>query len=278
MINKFLLSEENDLSIDDFSIALKKHDFTSFSPYHAKSTNSIWEGINSGKRYFIKAARKNMQNFSALSIEFSIFHSLNPEIEVLRFEDEDYLITAIEEFSPADQPSTHEVFELISSYELQLFQLPQILPKNFNFNLLIDFSREAISHFILSGQLGASWISRLENDIGVLSAYFDESDQVIVHGDVGPANILKSGKGLILIDWGDAFWGFQGFDQLYWLTFLKNSKDLNMGNIKKIDLDLAVCQSALNIMILLKEFLHRDKTGWAKRLSPKLRLESVQFS
>jgi hypothetical protein len=70
------LNEESDLKADDFSIVLEKHDFTSFSTYQGNSTNPIWEGVNSGKRYFIKAARKGTRNFVALSIEFSIFHIL----------------------------------------------------------------------------------------------------------------------------------------------------------------------------------------------------------
>ena len=93
-----------------------------------------------------------------------------------------------------------------------------------------------------------------------------------------PANILESSNRLVLIDWGDTFWGFQGFDQLYWLTFLQNSRDLNKDCIEKLELDIEVCQSTLNVIVLLKEYLHRNNTDQAKRVPSKSRLESVQVS
>jgi len=278
LINKFFSNHDADLVQEDFSALLEKYGFVFTRASQVKSTNPIWEGLNSGKRYFIKIARSGTLYFATLSREFSIFHSLNPEIEVLRFEADDYLITAIEELSPAKKPLTSEVFKLIGSCESRLTELPIILSKNFNLNLLIDFSRNAISHFRLSGQLGASWVSRLENDIEILNAFFNQSKQVIVHGDVGPANILESSSGLVLIDWGDAFWGFQGFDQLYWLTFLQNSRDINKNCIEKLNLDTEVCQSTLNVIVLLKEYLHRANADQAKRVPPKFRLESVQVS
>ena len=278
MINKFLLSSEFELKDVDFSVVLEKYGFEFCRASRAKSTNAIWEGLNSGKNYFIKLAKGGTQACAALSIEFSFFHTLNPGIEVLKFETGDYLITAIEELPPANKPSTHEVFELVSSYESRLIEIPSVLSKNFNLDLLIDFSREAILYFQLSGQLGASWINRLEHDIDNLTAFFNQSKQVIVHGDVGPANILESSSGLVLIDWGDAFWGFHGFDQLYWLTFLQNSGDLTRKCIEKLDLDIDVCQSTLNVIVLLKEYLHRRNPDQAKRVPPKFRLESVQVS
>ncbi len=278
MINKFFLNQDADLDQEDFSPLLEKYGFVFTRVSQAKSTNPIWEGLNSGKRYFIKIARSGTQYFATLSQEFSIFHILNPEIEVLRFEVDDYLITAIEELPPAKKPLTGEVFRLIGSCESRLTETPSILSKNFNLNLLIDFSRNAISYFRLSGQLGASWVSRLENDIDTLNAFYNQTKQVIVHGDVGPANILESNNGLVLIDWGDAFWGFQGFDQLYWLTFLQNSRDLNKECIDKLELDIEVCQSTLNVIVLLKEYLHRHNADKAKRVPPKFRLEGVQVS
>jgi hypothetical protein len=99
---------------------------------------------------------------------------------------------------------------------------------------------------------------------------------VIVHGDVSPANILNSRGKLVLIDWGDSFWAFRGFDQLYWLTFLQNSRDLNRIHLEKLDLDIEISQAVLNNIILLKEFFHRNNPSWNNRISPKLRLDNVQ--
>ncbi|MCA6112786.1 phosphotransferase family protein [Bradyrhizobium cenepequi] len=40
------------------------------------------------------------------------------------------------------------------------------------------------------------------------------------HGDLGARNLMVDGKGLVAIDWEDAFWGIEGYDYLYWLTFM----------------------------------------------------------
>jgi serine/threonine protein kinase len=278
LINKFFLNRDAELDQEDFSVLLAKYGFMFARTSQVKSTNPIWEGLISGKRYFIKIAQSGTQYFATLAREFSIFQSLNPEIEVLRFEGDGYLITAIEELPPAKKLLTGEVFNLIDSCESRLNEMPSLLSKNFNLNLLIDFSSNAISYFRFSEQLGAYWISRLEDDVDILNDFFNQTKQVIVHGDVGPANILESSSGLVLIDWGDAFWGFQGFDQLYWLTFLQNSRDLNKNFLDKLHLDFELCQSTLNVIVLLKEYLHRHNAGQATRVPPKFRLESVQVS
>ena len=271
------MAENDYLNEQEFSDILEKLGFISCKASQFKSTNPLWEGFNSGKKYFIKMARKGTQNFTALSLEFLIFHSLNPGIGVLRFEFGDYLITATEELSPVIPSSTGDVFELINRYESKLLKMQHIIPTDTNLDLLINFSREAVSYFQLFGQLGASWISRFEKDLGILNDFFHQTNQVIVHGDVSPVNILNSDGELILIDWGDAFWAFRGFDHLYWLTFLQNSSDLTRSNIEKLNLDIEVCQSTLNMIILLKEFLHRNSLDRPNRFSLSMRLESAQF-
>jgi serine/threonine protein kinase len=257
--------------------------FSSCSETQIKSTNSVWEGLYSGKKYFMKVAQRGTQNFEALSVEFAIFHDVNPQIPCLRFESNDFLVVATSELSSGNQFSTSEVFALISSYESRLLRVSSFLSKELSLELLIDFSRKALSHFKVGegegeGQLGDSWVSRLENDLLIVNNFIHQSDHVIVHGDVSPSNILKSTEGLVLIDWGDAFWAFRGFDQLYWLTFLQNSKDLNRDYIAKIDLDFDVCQATLNMIVLLKEFLHRNNMNREHRVSLKTRLERAQFS
>lgn len=277
MINKFLISEKVNLAGDEITAILRELGFFSIKLSHANSTNPIWEGLRSDKKYFVKIARNGTSNFTALDMEFSIFCKLNPEVGVFRFETVDYLVTATEELSLVNGLRTHEVFELIKSYESELSKISSILPVELNFNVLLGFSRDAISYFEITGQLGSSWISRLERDLETLRTFFQQSDRVIVHGDVSPSNILISRGKLILIDWGDSFWAFRGFDQLYWLTFLQNSRDLNRSNLEKVDLDFEISQAALNSIILLKEFFHRNSPAGNNRIPPKLRLDNMQL-
>ena len=166
---------------------------------------------------------------------------------------------------------------MVRFYESHLGKIASVLPKELNFNVLLDFSRDALFHFQMTGQLGSAWINRLENDLDVLKTFFNQSNQVIVHGDVSPTNILNLRGKLILIDWGDSFWSFRGFDQIYWLTFLKNSRDLNRSHLEKSDLDIEICQALLNNIIMLKEFFHRNKPAGDNRIPPKVRLDDAQI-
>ena len=277
MINKFLISEKIDLVGEEVFSVLRELGFVSIELSETNSTNPVWEGLRSGKKYFVKIARNGTSNYLALNMELFMFCELNPQVEVLRFETSDYLVTATEELSLVKGFSTYEVFELMKSYESGLGKISDVFPAERNFDVLLDFSREAISYFQFTGELGSSWISLLERDFDTLRTFFHQSDRVIVHGDVSPANILKSRGKLILIDWGDSFWGFRGFDQLYWLTFLQNSKDLNRSNLEKVGLDIEISQAALNTIILLKEYFHRNSPAVNNRISPKLRLDSTQI-
>ena len=276
MINKFLISEKDNLVGEEVSALLRELGFVSIEPSYANSTNPLWEGLRYGKKYFLKIARNGTLKFTALDMEFFIFCQLNPEIEIFRFEYDDYLVTATEELSLVKGFSTYEVFELIRSYESALGKISGVLPAGLNFDVLLDFSREAISYFQITGQLGSPWISALERDLVILKTFFHQSDRVIVHGDVSPANILNSQGKLILIDWGDSFWAFRGFDQLYWLSFLQNSRDLSRSYLEKLNLDIEISQAVLNNIILLKEFFHRNSPEGNNRIPPKIRLDNVQ--
>jgi len=276
LINKFLISKRANLVNGEVVVVLRELGFASTELSYANSTNPLWEGFRSGKKFFIKVAKNGTQNFTALDMEFFIFCELNPEIKIFRFETDDFLVTATEELSSVKEIPTYEVFDLVRGYESHLGKIADFFPKELNFNLLLDFSRDALSHFQMTGQLGSVWIDQLESDLDVLETFFNHTDQIIAHGDVSPANILSSRDKLILIDWGDSFWAFQGFDQIYWLTFLQNSRDLNRSYLKKLDLDIEICQPLLNNIILLKEFLHRNSPVGNSRIPPKLRLDDVQ--
>lgn len=48
--------------------------------------------------------------------------------------------------------------------------------------------------------------------------------RVLCHGDFGPKNVLADAQGPVVIDWEDAFWGIEGYDALYWLSFFSQRK------------------------------------------------------
>lgn len=278
MINKFLIGKNETPNVHGISATLQKLGFAGCSLSKKMSSNLLWEGQMADKKFYIKMSKNGTYGSAALALEFKMFFELNEGVDIRRFELDDYLFIATEELSPITEISTDSVFQLIGNYKSKLSKVAHTPPRHINLDVLLDFSEEALFCFQDSGQLDGFWVNRLRIDVDLLRSFFRYSKQTISHGDLSPSNILTLNKNLILIDWGEAFWAFQGFDELYWLTFLRNSKDLNKKNLKKLRVDIEVCQSAINIIILLKEYLNRSLTNDGNRIPTKLRLEKVQVS
>lgn len=259
------------------SASLQKLGFTGCSLSKKMSSNLLWEGQMADKKFYIKMNKNGTYGSAALALEFNMFFELNKGVDIRWFELDEYLFIATEELSPVAEISTDSVFQLIGQYKSKLLKVSHTPPRHINLDILLDFSEEALFYFEDSGQLDGFWVNRLRNDADLLRSFFRHSKQSISHGDLSPSNILALNKELILIDWGEAFWAFQGFDELYWLTFLRNSKDLKKSNLRKLCVDIEVCQSAIHVIILLKEYLNRNLAHDQKRISTKSRLEKVQI-
>lgn len=74
--------------------------------------------------------------------------------------------------------------------------------------------------------VSAKTFTRIQRYIVALKHAVGELPPVICHGDLSSKNIMLSGNKNIVIDWEDAFVGFEGYDYLYWLTFMENRKHL----------------------------------------------------
>ena len=79
--------------------------------------------------------------------------------------------------------------------------------------------------------------------------------RVICHGDLGPRNLLRLGSRPVAIDWEDAFWGIQGYDQLYWLSFMENAPWLRAGWTRLTALPPELERGLLGVIALLKSLL-----------------------
>ena len=67
--------------------------------------------------------------------------------------------------------------------------------------------------------------TEVEKNFSILAAQLDRLPVALCHGDLGPQNIMCQRDAVpVVIDWEDAFWGVEGYDYLYWLTFLSSRK------------------------------------------------------
>jgi hypothetical protein len=79
--------------------------------------------------------------------------------------------------------------------------------------------------------------------------------RVICHGDLGPLNLLQLGSRPVAIDWEDACRGIQGYDQLYWLSFMENARWMRDGWASLTTLPPALERGLLGVIVLLKSHL-----------------------
>ena len=78
---------------------------------------------------------------------------------------------------------------------------------------------------------------------------------VLCHGDFSPANLVGNGPALTVIDWEDAFWGIEGYDFLYWMTFFENRKYLSQDIFSVTPWDKPTDIAILLLIIVVKSHI-----------------------
>lgn len=101
-------------------------------------------------------------------------------------------------------------------------------------------------------------------------------ESVLCHGDLGPKNLMSNGLQMFAVDWEDVFWGVEGYDFLFWLSFFKNRKFYSHEILGKTALGCALEQSLLVMIVLLKsELSFRDGSYRSNTLSFNQRLDEI---
>lgn len=115
---------------------------------------------------------------------------------------------------------------LIDGYARELSDLREhrLVEPADNFSLLLDEGDKAVAALAARQLLDPAVQESVQARLALLRRHLDLFTPQLCHGDLGPANIMSDGRHLIAIDWEDAFWGFYGYDYLYWLTFFSNRK------------------------------------------------------
>ncbi|MFY9138697.1 aminoglycoside phosphotransferase family protein [Zwartia sp.] len=96
----------------------------------------------------------------------------------------------------------------------------------------------------------------VEKNFSILSEHIDGLPVALCHGDLGPENIMcQTDSKPVVIDWEDAFWGVEGYDYLYWLTFLRNRKYYAQDVLGKTSLGKEIELAILVLIVVLKSEL-----------------------
>jgi Phosphotransferase enzyme family len=105
--------------------------------------------------------------------------------------------------------------------------------------------------------------------------------RVVCHGDLGPANIMGDDQGFVVVDWEDVFSGIEGYDELYWLTFMKNRHLITRDVLASSLLGPLVAHDVLLLIVVVKSAISvaqnsylSDKLSFDDRLTEILAIGS----
>lgn len=150
--------------------------------------------------------------------------------------------------------ATNQVESIISEYTiiLEAKALTLDVPEEDSFQDLIAEGERALKNMTDNRLLSKENCARIGAHLAFLKSRQNAFLPCLCHGDLSPNNIMFNGHRLVVIDWEDAFWGIEGYDWLYWLTFFKNRKLLKAEILGKTPWGNDVEVSILTLIILLK--------------------------
>lgn len=163
-----------------------------------------------------------------------------------------------------------QILQTIKNYTRTLEQLPCQLPipGNDNFALLIDEGWKALRNLAANRLLSESVWRYVDACFAYLERQAHDFIPYLCHGDLSPNNIMFKHSAPIVIDWEDAFWGIDGYDYLYWLTFLKNRRHLSQNALAGMPWGIETTIAILILIIIIKcEISFRSNSHMNNRVS-----------
>lgn len=233
------------------------------SPMNIGTLGLSFKALVNGSPCFLKTHLNSTASKNNLVKEISLLKLLYGDevkceaIELINYEDGAQIWMLMNVLEPIRQDLLpDDILTLISDFDKlnSALSLAQVASMD-NFDTLLQEGREALSLLIrenfLAGRcaVGASELLAL---VGVNKGSFAPS---ICHGDLGPQNIMANKQKKIAIDWEDAFYGVQGYDYLYWLTFFQNRQYYSRAVLEKSGLDFQMAKGIMTLIILIKSKL-----------------------
>jgi len=183
-----------------------------------------------------------------------------------------YFSTNICALTPLEAKGVIEFYQS----KLKTFDSQSIVQERFTFDSLLKYAHIARNELLKNNLISqTSYQITLDNLCEVESTY-TLLNPTICHGDLSPKNIMRKEGQNLAIDWEDAFLAFDGYDYLYWLTFIENRAYYNNGLLGKANVSIYFEVSVMAVIVLLKSWLSLLDGSIAKhRISIDDRLNQI---
>ncbi len=210
--------------------------------------------------------------------------NLEKEISILSFLYKDLLAVERLELLINGEESTFLVMDYLDIIENQVIDIQTIdncifdynkalrdnmeyykkIEVNYSFNDIITEGYKSINLFHEKNILSYEVIKKCEEAINFLQTEKSKYTPILCHGDLSNVNVLTRANRFYVIDWEDAFWGFQNYDFLYWLTFFSQRKYYSRNVFKDRNIDITFGKSTMALIVLIKSALSYTRKDYGK--------------
>lgn len=151
-----------------------------------------------------------------------------------------------------------------------------LIPRDDSIYTLLGEAWGALDNLSNHDLLSPDFQEEVQEHLARVQDRIDGHEPRVCHGDLGPRNLMSDGIRTYAIDWEDAFWGVQGYDYLYWLTFFENRKHYTGNILGKTPLGKSLEISIMVMILLLKsELSFRNQSYLSNSLSINQRIQEV---
>lgn len=208
---------------------------------------------------FVKTHLSNNVYKIALSKEYQIMQSVYGKemfLECLSIPTEnnaESIFLLMDYLKPGCSMSKKDIAEVIEQYSNN--DTLQFNGKDmYDIEELLTEAKKSLCDLDEKGFYSANIVKMAEILLSELESYLASSTRILCHGDLADKNIMMtSDNKKILLDWEDAFWGVDGYDYLYWLTFFSHRRFYNNSEVFKLPSVLPeIVAGILTLIVLIK--------------------------
>lgn len=291
-INELKNIDRSEIEISNIEFFFQKNNRNiSILPFEGGTLGRLFSVSEAKKKKILKSYSPTEEGKSNFSKEISLLIYLYKDILDIEVFDsllnhspcDFFIVTHLNYPSLSIIPSVILKLTEECDKKLRNFLDGYLIQEKYNFKYLLQEAIKSSNKLLHLGLIDSAFEKKIKKYFFILEELANYARPVICHGDLSPMNIMTNDKeNLIVIDWEDAFWGIEGYDYLYWLTFYSNRKYYSTDVLGKTIWSKEQEIAILILVIILKCELsfrwgnhHKNKLSFNDRILEILYLEKI---